>query len=81
MSKNIVTEMYRNSSKYPIRFDRLNPGSYFKIDSERSRGMYKSTDDRLYQKSRDQFNAVRVSDQASIVLMPEDMVMPMVRSR
>lgn len=70
---------FRNSSAHPIRFDRLHPNSTFKIVDERSRpGTRRNSDDRLYRKAADGFFSTRVSDGAACVLMPEDLVMPMV---
>lgn len=78
-----VVQLFRNSSKYPIRFDRLHAGSYFKIVDERSRGIRLPVDDRMYKKAEEHegFYATRVSDQAAVVLMPEDMVQPMTVDR
>lgn len=81
MNTTNAVELYRNSSTHPIRFDRLHENSLFKIVDERSRpGYRRNTDDRLYRKakSHEGFFATRVSDQAATVLMPEDLVMPMV---
>lgn len=68
----------RPSSKYAIRFDALHPGSLFQIVHERSRGMYKSNDFRVYRKARDGFYAEEASTGNGCCLMPQDMVMPVV---
>lgn len=73
---------FRDSSKHPIRFDRLHPNSTFKIVDERSRpGTRRNSDDRLYRKAPDGFFSTRLSDGAACVLMPEDLVMPMVPAK
>lgn len=80
MNKSTVADaIYRNSSKYSLRFDALHPGSMFRIDQERSRGMYKSDDARIYVKSREGFFAEEVSTGVGCCLMPNDMVMPVIR--
>lgn len=81
MSKTLTADaIYRNSSKYSLRFDALHPGSLFRIDQERSRGMYKSDDVRIYVKSREGFFAEEVTTGAGCCLMPNDMVMPVIRA-
>lgn len=80
MNKSTVADaIYRNSSKYSLRFDALHPGSMFRIDQERSRGMYKSDDARIYVKSREGFFAEEVGTGQGCCLMPNDMVMPVIR--
>lgn len=80
MSKNVTaTKIYRDSSKYPLRFDALHPGSLFRIDQERSRGLYKSNDSRIYVRSRDGFFAEELATGAGCCLMPNDMVRPVVQ--
>lgn len=79
MAKTINADRtYRNSAKYPIRFDALHPGSLFRIEQERSRGLFKSTDKRIYAKARDGFYAEEVSTGNGVCLMPGDIVMPVV---
>lgn len=68
----------RPSSKYAIRFDALHPGSLFRIERERSRGMYKSDDFRVYRKARDGFYAEEEATGRGCCLMPQDLVMPVV---
>lgn len=72
---------YRNSSKFPISFERLHPGSPFRIWSEPERGIRKSHDQAIYVKGRDGFYAERLSDKAGCCLLPNDMVMPVVREK
>lgn len=80
MSKNVTaSKIYRDSSKYPLRFDALHQGSLFRIDQERSRGMYKSNDSRIYMRARDGFYAVELATGAGCCLMPNDMVRPVVQ--
>ena len=76
-----ATTTYRNSSKYPIRFDRLHPGSYFRIVGEPSRGQPRVRDGRIYRKDRDGFFAVNASNNEGCCLYPEDLVMPVVREK
>ncbi|QHJ81604.1 MAG: hypothetical protein [Bacteriophage sp.] len=79
MSNTITADaIYRNSSKYSLRFDALHPGSMFRIDQERSRGMYKSDDARIYVKDREGFFAEEVGTGKGCCLMPNDMVMPVI---
>ena len=72
---------YRNSSKHPIRFDRLHPGSLFKIVAERERGIIRSNDQTIYQRARDGFYSEQLGTKKGIVLLPEDLVMPVVREK
>lgn len=76
-----ATSTYRNSSKYPIRFDRLHPGSYFRIVGEPSRNLPRVRDGRIYRKDREGFFAVNVSNNEGCCLYPEDLVMPVVREK
>lgn len=71
---------YRNSAKYPIRFDVLHPGSLFRIVREPSRGIYHSKDETVYKKARDGFYAENNETKAGCCLMPEDLVMPVVKA-
>lgn len=73
--------IYRNSSAHPIRFDRLHPGSHFRIVAEPSRNIRRSRDMSIYKKARDGFYATNASNNNGIVLMPEDLVMPVVKER
>lgn len=73
--------VYRESSKFPIRFDRLHPGSPFQIKSEPERGIRHSRDKAIYVKARDGFYAERMGDKAGCCLLPNDMVMPVVREK
>lgn len=70
---------YINSAKYPIRRDRLHPGSLFKIVAEPSRGIRKSADQRVYRAAQDHegFYATVEGDKDSVaILMPFDLVQP-----
>lgn len=69
---------YRNSAKYPIRFDALHPGSTFRIVRELSRGIYHSNDQRVYRKDRIGFFAENIETKAGCCLLPEDLVMPVI---
>lgn len=72
------------TSKFPIRFDRLFPGSVFSIHAEVSRGFSFSRDHGIYRKAAehegfyayDLFNPERAA-----CLYPEDMVWPLREER
>lgn len=70
------------SSKYPILFDRLHPGSLFLIVQERSRAMRASRDpfkdSAVYRRAKDHegFYATNVATGEACILMPEDIVQP-----
>lgn len=68
---------YRDNSKFPIRFDRLRDGSKFRIFSEPSRNIYRSKDDTIYTKADNGFYAYSPDD-TGCLLMPGDLVMPVV---
>ena len=70
---------YVNSSKYPLRFDKVHPGSLFSIVSEPSRGIKTSTDTRIYRKARDHegFYATTLDGKTPAILMPYDQVQPL----
>lgn len=73
-----MTKQYVPTSKGPIRFDALRPGSFFRISSEYSRGIKHSTDQRIYQKAYDGFYSTLATDQnLGVVLMPGDTVIPL----
>lgn len=78
-NKSAVT--YRNSAKYGIRFDALHPGSTFRIVREPSRGLYNVQDKNVYRKDRNGFFAENVDTGAGCCLMPEDLVMPVVKEQ
>ncbi len=66
---------------HPIRFEKLRPGSYFRIMAEPSRNIRQSNDNRIYQKHHNAFCAQHVSSSLGIVLMPNDLVIPYRQSR
>lgn len=76
-----ATTTYRNSSRHPIRFDTLHPGSYFRIIREPDRGIYHSRDMSIYQKARDGFYSLNTSNGAGCVLLPNDLVQPLVKQK
>ncbi len=78
MTQKNADMIVRPSSKYAIRFDALHPGSLFQIERERSRGLYKSADKRIYRKARNGFYAEEEMTGAGCCLMPQDLVMPVV---
>lgn len=70
---------YRNSSKYPIQFEKLHPGSLFRIFSEPDRGIRKSTDTKVYRRAAEHegfFAYVEGDKTQGVVLMPFDLVQP-----
>lgn len=80
MNTQTTSNGFRNSSAHPIRFDRLHDGSYFRIVAEPSRNIRRSRDNRVYRKARDGFYSTLHDDKSvGIVLMGEDLVMPLVR--
>lgn len=63
------------TSRGPIRFDALHPGSFFRISSEYSRGIKHSNDNRMYRKAHDGFYSYLATDRTvGVVLMPGDTV-------
>lgn len=74
----LTAKQYQNNSKYAIRFDKLRPGSLFKIEAERSRGHTYSRDQRVYRKAlyEEGFYAVNIANNQPACLMPEDLVQP-----
>lgn len=79
MTNNNTVVQYVNSAKYPIRRDRLHPGSLFKIKAEPSRGIRHSKDERVYRAGQlhEGFYAYVVNDPDTVaVLMPFDIVQP-----
>lgn len=78
-TENTTVVRYVNSAKYPIRRDRLHPGSLFKIVAEPSRGIRKASDQRVYRAAQDHdgFYATVEGDTDSVaILMPFDLVQP-----
>lgn len=72
---------YRPSASRAIRFDALHPGSTFRIEAEPSRGIKKVRDGRVYRKDRNGFFSVDTITGAGVVLMPHDLVMPVVKDK
>lgn len=64
---------------FPIRFSRLFPGSKFTIFAEPSRGIRKSTDTTVYVKDSEAFSVAENDAEKAIILMPEDLVIPLSR--
>lgn len=75
-----ATAKFEQNAK-PMRFENLRPGSYFMIEAEPSRGIRKSSDQRMYRKSFDGFYSTQVSNGAGVVLMPFDIVTPFRRKQ
>jgi len=78
------TTKFIKTSKFPITFDRLHPGSTFIIHAERSRGFNFSRDYTVYRKATDAegFYAYPAHDKTKAAcLMPSDMVWPVKEQR
>lgn len=81
---NIVAfpQQFRDNSKGPIRFENLRPGSTFRIVAEPSRKIFRSKDKRVYKRHEHYFYSTEVTNhEHSIVLFPQDLVMPVVREK
>ena len=68
----------------PIRFDKLEAGSHFRIFAEPSRGIAKSNDSTVYQKMEESYSEDTSSEgkpgsRKAIILYPEDRVLPLTR--
>lgn len=72
---------FSNASAYPIPFDRLRPGSYFRITSEPSRNIKHVRDNRIYQRAYNGFYSENISGRTGCVLLPNDLCMPLRRSK
>lgn len=70
---------YIPTARLPIRFDKLRPGSFFRIVSEPSRKIKKSSDQRIYRKAYDGFYSTVVGSDQGVVLYPGDSVEPLKR--
>lgn len=71
---------FENTTRFPLTFERLHPGSLFAIFQERSRFMGRNTTDRtVYRKAQEHegFFAYAMDDKDKVAcLMPEDLVSP-----
>ncbi len=68
---------YVPTTQFPIRFDKLRPGSLFRIHAEASRGMKYSRDNTIYRKAREHegfFAYDSFNKNKAACLMPEDTV-------
>lgn len=81
MTIHTASTSFRNSSKHPIRYDRLHPGSYFRIVAEPERGIYKSRDMSIYKKSKIGFYSESIHNQQAAILYPQALVQPLVMER
>lgn len=75
---------FARTTKFPLRFDRLHPGSLFVIHSEPSRNMPRSKDLTVYRRAYDNegFYAYDITNRDRVaVLMPHDMVNPVREER
>lgn len=63
----------------PIRFDKLENNSYFRIFAEPSRGVVKSNDPTVYQKIAEAYSEDTGNRERAIILYPEDRVIPLTR--
>ena len=83
-NNNTQAVRFVNSAKYPIRFDKLHPGSLFRIEAEPSRGIKHSKDGRIYRKAKEHegfFATVEGNPNHAAVLMPYDMVQPVKKEK
>lgn len=73
-----------SAARKPLRFDELHPGSLFRIVSEPSRRIWKSTDQRVYRKAKDYegfYATVETDKTVAACLRPNDLVMPLRQER
>lgn len=77
MSDKNVTTTYQPTSKRPLRYENLRPGSFFRIFAEPSRQIRKSNDMRIYRKAFDGFYSEHPVTKTGCILMPQDLVVPM----
>lgn len=79
------TKTIKPRKPLPIRFDKLESGSHFRIFAEPSRGISKSNDSTVYQKMAESFSEDTASAgkpgerERAIILYPEDRVLPLTR--
>lgn len=79
---NMNTVNYGDNSRGPIPFDKLRPGSLFRIVAEPSRGIYRSKDRNIYRRAPAYYYSTNVANtDHSIVLYPQDLVMPVREDR
>lgn len=79
---NMNTVNYVDNSRGPIPFDKLRPGSLFRIVAEPSRGIYRSKDRNVYRRDPAYYYSTNVTNaDHSIVLYPQDLVMPVREDR
>lgn len=75
----MTTKNNKTAKRMPIRFSALNLGSMFRIAAEPSRGIFRSDDNRVYQKNHP-VSSVNTSDKEhSIILDQDDLVYPLTR--
>ena len=75
---------YVKSSKNPMRFDHIYPGSLFRIVAELSRGQKESKDERIYRRARDHegfWAHLEGNTNHAAILMPYDLVQPLIVDR
>lgn len=65
----------------PIRFDKLEVGSMFRIFAEPSRSIAKVNDPTVYQKKCEAYSLDSGDEDRAIILMPEDRVIPLTRGK
>jgi hypothetical protein len=76
--------VYTRTSRAPLPFGALHPGSMFTIHAEKSRGLMYSRDYTVYRKAREEegFYAYADADYDKVAcLYPEDLVWPIVKKR
>ena len=75
---------YISNARKPMRFDEVFPGSLFKIVSEPSRRIWKSTDNRIYRRAKEHegfYAYVDGNPEIAACLRPNDLVMPLRREK
>lgn len=77
------TDTFVHSTKGPIRFENLHPGSFFEIFAEPSRQIRRSNDKRVYRRARDHegFYSVNIATKEAVILMPQDLVRPLRKAK
>lgn len=69
----------QQTRRFPIRFSKLRVGSKFRIFAEPSRMIRKSDDTRVYEKMAESWSANTADSEQAIILMPDDLVIPLTR--
>lgn len=68
---------YQNNTRFPLTFERLVPGSEFRMCNRRGGELVLGT--AIYRKSTRGYFAERIDNNDGAVLYPEELVMPVVK--